>query len=86
MAEKVSATEIIGKTIVSEEGGKKFGVVGNIEFAAETGELINLILDQPTTYATQLNLKKNSENKFIIPFVAVKSIGDFVVISESELL
>ncbi|MEM5811782.1 MAG: PRC-barrel domain-containing protein [Candidatus Aenigmatarchaeota archaeon] len=82
---RVRAVDIIGKTIISEENGRKLGVVENVEFVVETGELINIIAGQPTSYASQLNLKKNEKGKIVIPFSAVKSIGDFVIISESEL-
>jgi len=87
MAEaRVRVNEIIGKAIISEENGRKFGVVENLEFAVETGELTSLVVGQPTSYVSQLNLRKNEKGKVIIPFSAVKSIGDFVIISESELL
>ncbi|MCS7123477.1 MAG: PRC-barrel domain-containing protein [Candidatus Aenigmarchaeota archaeon] len=82
---RVRAAEVIGKAIITEENGRKFGVVENVEFVVETGELINLVVGQPSSYVAQLNLKKNEKGKILIPFSAVKSIGDFVIISESEL-
>ena len=83
---RVRAAEIIGKTVISEENGRKFGIVENLEFAVETGELINIILSQPTKYAREINLRQNDKGKYLIPFVAVKSIGDFVIINETELV
>ena len=87
MAEpKVKAAEIIGKHVVSEETGRKFGVVNNIDFITESGELLNLIVDQPTRHLSDLNLKNDERGRVLIPFSAVKSIGDYVIVSESELI
>lgn len=83
---KVRAADIVGKTIISEETGRKFGVVSNIDFITESGELLNLIVDQPTKYLQDLNLKADDKGRLLVPFSAVKSISDFVVISENELI
>jgi sporulation protein YlmC with PRC-barrel domain len=83
---KIKAAELIGKVIISEETGKKFGNVGNVEFVAESGELLSITVDSPTKYINELNLKPDEKGKITIPFAAVKSVGDFVVISESELV
>ncbi len=82
----VRATEIIGKPIISSETGKKLGTVANVEFIAETGELLNIIVEDATRTLLDLNVKTDSKGRPLIPFSAVKSIGDFVVITESELL
>ncbi|MEM5852874.1 MAG: PRC-barrel domain-containing protein [Candidatus Aenigmatarchaeota archaeon] len=87
MAEtKVRAADVLGKTIISEETGRKFGVVSNIDFVAESGELLNLVVEQPTRYLQDLNPKTDDKGRILIPFSAVKSIGDFVVVSENELI
>jgi len=87
MAEnKVRAIDIVGKTIVSEETGRKFGTVSNINFITESGELLNLIVEQGTKYLSDLNLKSDDKSRPLIPFSAVKSIGDFVIVSENELI
>ena len=87
MAEaKVRAGDVVGKTIISEETGRKFGIVTNIDFITESGELLNVIVDQPTKHLTDLNLKSDDKGRLLVPFSAVKSIGDFVIISESELI
>ncbi len=87
MAEqRVRAGDIVGKTIISEETGRKFGVVTNIDFVTESGELLNLIVDQPTKHLADLNLKSDEKGRTLIPFSSVKSVGDFVIISENELL
>jgi len=87
MAEtKVRAADIVGKTIISEETGRKFGVVSNIDFITESGELLNVIVEQPTKHLADLNLKSDDKGRSLIPFSAVKSIGDFVIVSENELM
>jgi sporulation protein YlmC with PRC-barrel domain len=87
MAEaKIRAVDIIGKQIVSEETGRKFGIVNNVDFITESGELLNLIVDQPTKHLSDMNLKTDDKGRMLLPFTAVKSIGDFVIVSENELI
>ncbi len=87
MAEsRIRAADIVGKTLVSEETGRKFGVVSNIDFITESGELLNIVVEQPTKHLSDLNLKTDERGKVMVPFSAVKSIGDFVIISENELI
>lgn len=83
---RVRAKDLIKKTIISEETGRKFGVVGNVDFVTESGELLNIIIDAATLHLKDLNLKGDDKGRFLIPFSAVKSIGDFVIISENELI
>lgn len=77
---------MLNKVVISEETGRKFGVVSNIDFVAESGELLNLVIKEPTHYLLDLNLKTDERGQVLIPFAAVKSIGDFVIVSESELV
>lgn len=87
MAEtRVRAADIVGKTIISEETGRKFGVVNNIDFITESGELLNLVVESPTKHLSDLNLKSDDRGRVLIPFGAVRSIGDFVIVSENELI
>ena len=87
MAEtKVRAADIVGKQIISEETGRKFGIVSNIDFITESGELMNLIVEQPTRHLADLNLKSDEKGRLLVPFSSVKSIGDFVIVSENELI
>ena len=83
---RVRAKDIVKRTVVSEETGRKFGVVGNIDFITESGELLNIIVTDATTHLKELNLKSDEKGRYLIPFSAVKSIGDFVIVSENELV
>lgn len=83
---RVRAADIVGKTIISEETGRKFGVVSNIDFITESGELLNLVVEQATRHLSDLSLKTDDRGRTMIPFSAVKSIGDFVIITEGDLI
>jgi sporulation protein YlmC with PRC-barrel domain len=82
----VKAKELIGKTIVSEESGRKFGVVGDVNFITESGELMNIVLAEPTRQTADLKLSEDEKGRLLIPFSAVKSVGDFIIISEKDVV
>ncbi|MBI2112030.1 PRC-barrel domain-containing protein, partial [Candidatus Woesearchaeota archaeon] len=52
--------ELLGKTIISKSG-KKFGEVGDLVFEVGSGELIHVLLKNPTVYADKLELEKTKE-------------------------
>jgi len=83
--DKKFSKQLIGKTIVSKTG-KKFGDVGDIVFETRSGELIHMVLMRPTSYIEKLELEKDKEGNLLIPFSAVIAIGDFMVISEEDLV
>ena len=83
--DKKFAKQILGKTVVSKTG-KKFGIVGDIIFETRSGELIHLLLANPTEYTAKLELEKNQEGKMLIPFSSVIAVGDFLVISEEDII
>ncbi len=83
--DKKFSKQLIGKTVVSKTG-KRFGEVGDIIFETRSGELINIVLGNPTTYTEKMELEKNKENEILIPFSAVIAIGDFVVIAEEDII
>lgn len=77
--------ELVGRTIVSEETGRKFGRVGDVSFISETGELMSLLLVEPTPAIKDLNLEADDKGNLLVPFSAVKSVGDFVIVSEKDI-
>ncbi|TKJ17422.1 hypothetical protein CEE44_02705 [Candidatus Woesearchaeota archaeon B3_Woes] len=83
--DKKFSKQLIGKTVVSKTG-KRFGEVGDIIFETRSGELIHLILKNPTPYTEKLELEKDKDNNILIPFSAVIAIGDFMVISEEDII
>jgi sporulation protein YlmC with PRC-barrel domain len=83
--DKKFSKQLIGKTIVSKTG-KKFGEVGDLIFETRSGELIHMVLVNPTVYTEKLELEKDKENNILIPFSAVIAIGDFMVIAEEDII
>jgi len=83
--ERNYSKELIGKTVVSKTG-KKFGDVGDLIFEVSSGELIHLLLRNPTSYTDKMELEKSKEGQILIPFSAVIASGDFVVVSEEDII
>lgn len=83
--DKQFSKKLVGKTVVSK-AGKRFGEVGDIIFETKSGELINLVLKSPTGYTEKLELEKDKEGKLLIPFSAVIAMGDFLVVSEEDII
>lgn len=81
--EKRPAKELEGKLVVTKEG-KRIGIVKDITFETRSGELIQLVITNPTSYALSLNLEK-SKGEILIPFSSILAIGDFVVVSEEDI-
>ena len=54
--------ELIGKTIVSKTG-KKFGEVGDLIFEVSSGELIHILLRNPT-FIERMELRKPKKVRF----------------------
>jgi len=86
MEERIRSKELIGKILVSEETGKKFGVIGDIDYVTESGELMNLVLSETTPHTSTLNLPVDEKKRILVPFSAVKSVGDFVIVSEKDIV
>lgn len=85
MQEKKSFSMIIGKMIVTKEG-KRLGFVKDITFETKSGELINLIVKDLTAYIRNLNLERTGSNEVLVPYSAIIAIGDFVIVSEEDLV
>lgn len=86
MAEKVRGRDLIGKVVVSEETGRKFGVVGDVSFIAESGELMNIVMVEPTKHVSDLQLAQDDRGRVMVPFSAVRSVGDFIIIAEKDIV
>ena len=83
--EKKYSKQILGKTVVTKSG-KRFGEVGNLTFETRTGELMHIIVKNPTSYTESLDLEKDHNGDYLIPFSSVIAVGDFIVISEEEII
>ena len=83
--DKKFSKQLLGKTVVSKTG-KRFGEVGDIIFETRSGELIHMVLRNPTVYTEKLELEKDKEGNILIPFSAVIATGDFMVVSEEDII
>ena len=83
--EKNPFSAILGKMIVTKEG-KRLGFVKDISFETRSGELINLLVKDPTPYTKNLNLERSTSNELLIPYSSIIAIGDFVIVSEEDLI
>ena len=84
-SDKIPYGAIIGKMIVTKEG-KRLGFVKDITFETGSGELINLVVKDPTPYTKNLNLERTGSNELLILHSAIIAIGDFVIVSEEDLI
>lgn len=83
--DKKFSKQLIGKIVVSKTG-KRFGEVGDIVFETGSGELIHMVLKNPTSYTERLELERSKEGDLLIPFSAVIAIGDFMVVAEEDIV
>jgi len=77
--------DILSKFVVTKEG-KKLGTVRDITFETRTGELIHIVIKDVTPYSDHLDLEKSQDGEILIPYNAIIAIGDFVVVSEEDLM
>lgn len=83
--EKRTFNSIVSKMIVTKEG-KRLGFVKDTTFETKSGELINIVVKDSTSYTRNLNLDRTSENELLIPYSSIIAIGDFVIVSEEDLI
>lgn len=76
---------IINKMVVTKEG-KRLGFVKDITFETRSGELISIVVKDVTPYTKNLNLEKTNSNELLIPYNSIIAIGDFVIVSEEDLI
>ena len=76
---------IVAKMIVTKEG-KRLGFVRDVTFETKSGELISIVVRDSTPYTRNLNLEKTSSNELLIPYSSIIAIGDFVIVSEEDLI
>ena len=83
--DKKFSKQLIGKTIVSKTG-KRFGEIGDIIFETKSGELIHMVLVNPTPYTQKLDLERDKEDRILIPFSSLIAVGDYMVIAEEDIV
>lgn len=83
--EKKPLRDVLGKLVVTKEG-KRLGLVKDVSFETNTGELLQLLLRDPTPYTRNLNLEVSAGKEALVPYNSIIAIGDFVVVSEEDLM
>ena len=83
--DKKYSKQLLGKTVVTKSG-KRFGEVGNLNFETRTGELLQIVLKNPTSYIDHLELEQDTKGNWVVPFSAVIAVGDFVVVAEEDII
>jgi len=84
-SEKNPFSVLLNKMVVTKEG-KRLGFVKDITFETRSGELISLVVKDITPYTKNLNLERIGSNELLIPYNAIIAIGDFVIVSEEDLI
>ena len=83
--EKRYSRQLLGRKVVTKNG-KVFGEVNNLIFEIRTGELLQMALRNPASYAEGLDLERTKQNEVLVPFSAVVALGDFVVVAEEDII
>lgn len=82
---KNNSKELLGKTIVTKSG-KKLGEVGDLIFEVGSGELIHMLLGNPSAYTEKMELERTKDGSILIPFSAVIATGDYIVVAEEDIV
>jgi len=83
--DKKPLKDILGKLVVTKEG-KRLGMVKDITFETNSGELIQIVLKEPTPYTKNLNLEGSVGKEVLVPYNSIIAVGDFVVVNEEDLM
>ncbi len=85
MTDTKTGKALLDQKVVSKTG-KMFGKVADVIFEAKSGELIHLVLKEPTSYAKKLDLERDAQGRLLLPFSAVVAMEDFIVVSEEDII
>jgi len=76
---------LLGKQVVTKEG-KRLGIAKDLTFETKTGELIHLVIRDLTPYTANLSLERTKDKEALVPFNSLIAVGDFIVVSEEDLV
>ena len=74
--QKKFSKQLVGKTVVSKSG-RRFGEVGDIVFEVKSGELLHVVLKNPTAHTKNLDLEQGKNGELLVPYSSVIATGDF---------
>ena len=76
---------LLSKQVVTKDG-RRLGIVKDITFESRTGELIHVVLKDLTSYTSNLSLERTKDKEALVPYNSVIAVGDFIVVSEEDLM
>lgn len=85
MSRKIIPKELIGMQIMTKNG-KKLGTLKDFIFDIRSGEVIHMVLTNPTQHAKDLNLEQTKNNEVLVPWNSLLSIEDFIVVNDEDLI
>jgi len=44
------------------------------------------VIVEPTAHTNTLNLQQDERGRMLVPFSAVRSVGDFVIVAEKDIV
>lgn len=79
---KVLATELKGKTVMSDDG-LMLGRLRNIQMSDETGDLTNVLIEPSGDVDPRL-FKRDDRGYLIFPFENVKAVRDVIIVNTAS--
>jgi len=86
MPEERFPSKILNNKTIISKGGRKFGEVEDLIFEVKSGEILYIVVKNPTEFLEHLDIDKDEEGNLLIPFSSVIAIGDFLVVNEEEIV
>jgi len=83
--ERIKPENLFNKQVMTNTG-KKLGIIKDLVFETSSGEIVYVVLTNPTQFALTLNLEQTKEKDLLIPWHAITAFGDFIVVDEKDLL
>jgi sporulation protein YlmC with PRC-barrel domain len=85
MSERLKPESLFNKPVMTNNG-KKLGVIKDLVFETNSGEIVYFVLTNPTQYALTLNLEQTKEKDLLVPWHSITAFGDFIVVDEKDLI
>lgn len=89
MKDKKSSANFFNLNAITDKG-HELGTVRDLEFALNSGEIVNVVVKNPTDYLltkkkVEIPKRMRDRRDIVLPFSAVISAGDFLILSEKEI-
>lgn len=85
MEKRIDPKDLIGMNIMTKSG-KKLGTLKDFIFDIKSGEVIHMVITNPTSHARDLNLEQTKNNEFLVPWNSLLSIADVIVVNDEDLI